>query len=431
MIFNKQILFIFILITTLSLAQENVEIEKKYSKAVTQLLKNKKIKAAFTTIEKLESKTMARHITLTEIEAPPFKEAKRAAVFADYFKSFDMDSVWIDAEGNVLGLLKGSNGERTVALDAHLDTVFPEGTDVKVKIKNDTLYAPGIGDDTRGLSMLITLLETIKINNIQTKDNILFVGSVGEEGLGDLRGVKHLFREGGPKIDSWIAIDGGSIGRVNNKALGSYRYRVSYKGPGGHSWAAFGLANPHHALGQAISNFVVAADQYTAKGPKTSYNVGVISGGTSINSVPFESSMQIDIRSVEPARLDEMEVLLEKATQKALEHQNSIKRRGPELTVEVEKIGNRPSGELADTLPLVQRTLAATTYFGTHPYLTRGSTNSNIPISKGIPSVTIGRGGKGGKAHSLDEWWVNEEGHKAIQLALLILLSETGMEGIR
>ncbi len=425
---NKLFFSVFLFASCLIVAQEDIVIDKKYTKAVLRLVKNRKVKAAFETIEKIDSKTLERHLKLTEIEAPPFKEEKRAAVFADYFKNLGMDSVWIDAEGNVLGLLKGSNGERTVALDAHLDTVFPEGTDVKVKIKNDTLYAPGIGDDTRGLSMLLTLLETIKTNEIKPKDNILFVGSVGEEGLGDLRGVKHLFREGGPKIDSWIAIDGGSIGRVNNKALGSYRYRVSYKGPGGHSWGAFGLANPHHALGQAISNFVVTADQYTAKGPKTSYNVGVIAGGTSINSVPFESSMQIDIRSLEPTRLDEMEALLEKATQKALEYQNSIKRRGPDLTLELEKIGNRPSGELPDTLPLVQRTLAATTYFGTQPYLTRGSTNSNIPISKGIPSVTIGRGGKGGKAHSLDEWWVNDEGYKGIQLALLILLSETGIE---
>ena len=295
---NKLFFSVFLFASCLIVAQDDIVIDKKYTKAVLRLVKNRKVKAAFETIEKIDSKTLERHLKLTEIEAPPFKEEKRAAVFADYFKNLGMDSVWIDAEGNVLGLLKGSNGERTVALDAHLDTVFPEGTDVKVKIKNDTLYAPGIGDDTRGLSMLLTLLETIKTNEIKPKDNILFVGSVGEEGLGDLRGVKHLFREGGPKIDSWIAIDGGSIGRVNNKALGSYRYRVSYKGPGGHSWGAFGLANPHHALGQAISNFVVTADQYTAKGPKTSYNVGVISGGTSINSVPFESSMQIDIRSV-------------------------------------------------------------------------------------------------------------------------------------
>lgn len=276
--------------------------------------------------------------------------------------------------------------------------------------------------------MLLTIIEALRTEKIQPKDDILFVGSVGEEGLGDLRGVKHLFREGGPRIDSWIAIDGGDIGRVNNKGLGSYRYRVTFKGPGGHSWGAFGLANPHHALGEAISNFVEVADEYTSEGPKTSYNVGVISGGTSINSIPFESIMQIDVRSIDPKRLDEMEDLLEIAVQKALSHQNQIKRQGPELTVEIDKIGNRPSGELSDQLPLVQRTLAATSAFGAKPFLTRGSTNSNIPIAKGIPAVTIGRGGKGGKAHSLDEWWSNEEGHKAIQLALLILLSETGME---
>ena len=385
------------------------------------------MKAAFEHIVSLETKTLERHIALTEIEAPPFKEEKRATVFAEYYRDLGMDSVWIDSEGNVLGLLLGSEGKQTVALDAHLDTVFPEGTNVEVKIQNDTLFAPGIGDDTRGLSMILTILETIKANNIQPKNNLLFVGSVGEEGLGDLRGVKHLFRENGPQIDSWIAIDGGNIGRVNNKGLGSYRYRVTFEGPGGHSWGAFGLGNPHHAMGEAIGNFVRASDIYTEKGPKTSYNVGVVSGGTSINSIPFESIMEIDIRSIEPKRLDAMEVILKEAVKKALAHQNDLKRQGPDLTVKIDKIGNRPSGELSDTLPLIQRTLAATTHFGAEPFLTRGSTNSNIPITKGIPSVTIGRGGNGGKAHSLGEWWVNEEGYKAIQLALLIVLSETGI----
>jgi acetylornithine deacetylase/succinyl-diaminopimelate desuccinylase-like protein len=324
--------------------------------------------------------------------------------------------------------MKGTEGNKTVALDAHLDTVFPEGTDVTVRIKNDTLYAPGIGDDTRGLSMVLTLIESIRQNSIRPKDHILFVGSVGEEGLGDLRGVKHLFREGGPKIDSWISIDGGAIGRINNKGLGSYRYRVTFNGPGGHSWGAFGLANPHHALGEAIYNFVNAADQYTADGPKTSYNVGVLSGGTSINSIPFESIMEIDIRSIEPSRLDAMESLLNEAVSNALLHQNEIKRQGPDLTFRIDKIGNRPSGELSEDLPLIQKTLAATTLFGATPYLTRGSTNSNIPISKGIPAVTIGRGGDGGNAHALDEWWINKKGYKAIQLALLILLAESGIE---
>ncbi len=420
---------VFFTLHTLELhAQNEFTIEKKYTQTTKKFLKKSKIKAAFERIALLDPTTLKRHIELTEIEAPPFKETRRAKVFADYFKTFGMDSVWIDTEGNVLGLLQGSEGNRTVALDAHLDTVFPEGTEVKVRIENDTLYAPGIGDDTRGLSMLLTLLETIKTEQIQPKDDLLFVGSVGEEGLGDLRGVKHLFRSGGPRIDAWIAIDGGAIGRVNNKGLGSYRYRITFSGPGGHSWGAFGLANPHHALGQAITNFVQTADAYTSKGPKTSYNVGVISGGTSINSIPFESVMEIDIRSVDPARLEVMESLLEDAVNQALLDQNQRKRRGPELTVKIDKIGNRPSGELSDQLPLVQRTLAATQAFGITPYLTRGSTNSNIPIAKGIPAVTIGRGGDGGNAHSLDEWWTNKEGHKAIQLALLILLMEAGME---
>jgi len=420
---------VFFTLHTLELhAQNEFTIEKKYTQTTKKFLKKSKIKVAFERIALLDPTTLKRHIELAEIEAPPFKEARRAKVFADYFKTLGMDSVWIDTEGNVLGLLQGSEGNRTVALDAHLDTVFPEGTEVKVRIENDTLYAPGIGDDTRGLSMLLTLLETIKTEQIQPKDDLLFVGSVGEEGLGDLRGVKHLFRSGGPRIDAWIAIDGGAIGRVNNKGLGSYRYRITFSGPGGHSWGAFGLANPHHALGQAITNFVQTADAYTSKGPKTSYNVGVISGGTSINSIPFESVMEIDIRSVDPTRLDVMESLLEEAVNQALLDQNQRKRRGPELTVKIDKIGNRPSGELSDQLPLVQRTLAATQAFGVTPYLTRGSTNSNIPIAKGIPAVTIGRGGDGGNAHSLDEWWTNKEGHKAIQLALLILLMEAGME---
>jgi tripeptide aminopeptidase len=427
MIFRPPLFLFFFFFINLSFCQDKTTIEKKYTKSIKRLVKNKKVKAAFEHIVSIETKTLKRHIALTEIEAPPFKEEKRAAVFAEYYRDLGMDSVWIDSEGNVLGLLLGSEGKQTVALDAHLDTVFPEGTNVKVRIENDTLYAPGIGDDTRGLSMLLTILETIKTNNIQPKDNLLFVGSVGEEGLGDLRGVKHLFRENGPQINSWIAIDGGNIGRVNNKGLGSYRYRVTFKGPGGHSWGAFGLGNPHHALGEAIGNFVRVADIYTAKGPKTSYNVGVISGGTSINSIPFESIMEIDIRSIEPLHLEAMEVLLKKAVRKALAHQNELKRQGPDLTVKIDKIGNRPSGELSDTLPLIQRTLAATTHFGAKPFLTRGSTNSNIPITKGIPSVTIGRGGNGGKAHSLGEWWINEEGYKAIQLALLIVLSETGI----
>ena len=337
-----------------------------------------------------------------------------------------IDSIWIDIEGNVVGLLRGQQGLKTVGIDAHLDTVFPEGTDVKVRIKNDTLYAPGIADDSRGLSMLITILKTIKSNNIILRDNLLFIGTVGEEGLGDLRGVKYLFRDGAQKIDSWISIDGGSIGRVNNKGLGSYRYRVTFAGPGGHSWGSFGLVNPHHALGKAIQLFVNSADSYTSTGPKTSYNIGIVKGGTSINSIPFESIMEVDVRSVDPNRLDEMEKILKNSVKEALDDQNGRKRLGNNLTYIIEKIGNRPSGELSSSLPLIQRAMAVTKHFGVTPSLTRGSTNSNIPISLGIPSVTIGRGGKGGNVHSLGEWWYNDRGYRSIQLSLLLVLMEAG-----
>jgi len=423
--------FLFLLIAsfcgTLTLqAQESVTADKVYTKQIEKLARRSELKHAFEAIDALEPYTTAQHIELTQIPAPPFMEEVRAAAFADRLRAAGVDSVWIDAVGNVIGFIQGTEGSKTVALNAHLDTVFPEGTDVMVKQQNDTLYAPGIGDDTRGLAMLLTVSKVLQEQKLTPSSNVLIVATVGEEGLGDLRGVKELFSERGPGIDSWIAIDGGAIGRVNNKALGSYRYKVTFDGPGGHSWGAFGLANPHHALGSAMHHFVKAADVYTKTGPRTSYNVGVIEGGTSINSVPFSSSMLIDIRSVEPYRLDEMEQLLNQAVQKALNEQNEIRRRGEALTVTVEKIGNRPSGELDPSLPLIQRAMAATSYYGAEPELTRGSTDSNIPISLGIPAITIGRGGSGGNAHSLDEWWVNSDGQKAIQLAFLILFSEAG-----
>ena len=407
-------------------SQDTIKEDVKYTREIKKIANKKEVKTAFQVILDLEPKTIKNQIELTEIEAPPFKEEKKALEFSKRLEKIGIDKVWIDSIGNVLGLIKGYEGKRNVAIDGHLDTVFPEGTDVKVKIKNDTLFAPGIGDCTRCLSMLLTIAEAITKSEIKTRDNILIIGTVGEEGLGDLRGVKYLFKNNKPKIDSWIAIDGGNIGRVNNQALGSYRYEVKFKGPGGHSWGAFGLTNPHHALGDAISKFVEKADEYTSKGPKTSYNVGVISGGTSINSIPYESSMLIDIRSVRPENLDDMELILKKTSEDALAKQNAMKRRGPDLELEINKIGNRPSGKVDVKNHLVQRAIAATNYMGGKPKLTIGSTDSNVPIALGLPAITIGRGGDGGKNHSLDEWWLNKDGYKAIHLALLVLLAEAG-----
>lgn len=398
-----------------------------YLKEVEQLAKTKQVQTAFQSIVAQNKRNREELIMLTEIPAPPFMETKRGARFASMLKDAGADSVWIDKVGNVIALRKGKNPKRCVALDGHLDTVFPLETDVKVKIKGDTLFAPGIGDDTQGLVIVASVLRALEEAKIETESDVLFIGSVGEEGLGDLRGVKHLFSDQSRRIDSWISIDGGDIGRISNMGLGSYRYRVTFKGPGGHSWGAFGLANPQHALGSAIHYFTKVADKFTRTGARTSYNVGRIGGGTSVNSIAFESWMEVDMRSEIPENLNLVDSLLKASVQQALQEHNAMKRMGPALTVEIKKIGDRPSGELPENLPLIQRSMAAATFFGETPKLGRGSTNSNTPISKGIPAVTLGRGGKGGNAHALNEWWYDDKGYRATQLALLTLIAEAGI----
>jgi acetylornithine deacetylase/succinyl-diaminopimelate desuccinylase-like protein len=410
-----------------AIGQTTPEVKKKISSEVEQVAKKMEIAEAFTVIDQIDKQTIANLITLTEIPAPPFMEGERAVVFKNMLKEAGADSVWIDPVGNVIALKKGLTGERTIVLDAHLDTVFPEGTDVTVKHKGDTLYAPGIGDDTRGLSMVVAILHAMEATHIETDAHILFVGTVGEEGLGDLRGVKYLFNESGIKIDSWISIDGGKIGRVNNRALGSVRYKALFKGKGGHSWGAFGLGNPHHALGIAIDYFTQAAGVITNTEEKiTSFNVGRIGGGTSVNSIPFESWMEVDMRSKDPGQLDKIEKTFKESMNRALNDYNATNITTP-VTLELIPIGLRPSGETDPEQALVQRALAASSYFKAEPKLTIGSTNANIPIAKGIPGITIGRGGDGGHGHALNEWWLNNNGAEAIKLALLITVSEAGL----
>jgi acetylornithine deacetylase/succinyl-diaminopimelate desuccinylase-like protein len=327
----------------------------------------------------------------------------------------------------VLGLRRGRRGQRTVAIDGHLDTVFPEGTDVTVRQVGDTLFAPGIGDDTRGLVVVLTVLRAMEEAGLETDDDVLFVGTVGEEGLGDLRGMKHLFREGADPIDAWIEVDGGGLGGITSMGLGSHRYRVTYRGPGGHSWGAFGLANPAHALARGIRRFQDAADTLTRSGPRTSYNVGVIGGGTSVNAIPFEAWAEIDMRSESPRSLETIDAALHAAVERALAEENELRRRGDALTLEMDMIGDRPSGEMEPSAPLVQRAIATTRRFGGDAELGRSSTNANIPIAMGVPAVTIGRGGEGGANHSPAEWWINRDGHLAVQRALLLLAAEAGM----
>jgi len=401
--------------------------ESGFDSQVTALLADPRIREALAVIETLEPTTTRDLIHLTEIPAPPFMEAERAAAFLDLLASAGADSVRIDEVGNVLAFREGTVGERTVVMGAHLDTVFPEGTDVRVRTRGDTLFAPGIGDDTRGLILVLTVLRALERTGVDTEADLIFLGSVGEEGLGDLRGVKHFFREGGHRVDSFIEVDGGGMAGIVSMGLGSVRYRVTIRGSGGHSWGAFGLGNPIHALGRAIEAFTSVADPLTRTGPTTSYNVGRIGGGTSINSIPFEAWMEVDMRSESPESLGTIAAAFEEAVARAVEEENGLRREGPPLELAVDRIGDRPSGETDPDTPLVQRAMAVTRYFGEEPYLSRSSTNSNIPISMGIPAVTIGRGGIGGDNHSPTEWWMNVDGYKAIQRALLILVAEAGL----
>lgn len=400
-----------------------------YAAEIARLAEHPAVAEALRIIEEQDAATMRDLRTLTQIPAPPFMETERGLAFRDMLVEAGVDSTWIDEEGNVLGLRRGTGGGEVIAITGHLDTVFPEGTDVSIRERGDTLYAPGIADDTRGLATLLAILRAMNQADVRTSADILFVGTVGEEGLGDLRGVKHLFREGGPRIDAFISIDGTGHAGITHQALGSHRYRVTMRGPGGHSWGAFGLANPQHALGRAIAHFDVAADAVTRSGPRTSYNVGRIGGGTSVNSIPFEGWMEVDMRSESPESLQRIDEVFQRAMHRALDEANATRREGEPLTLELDMIGNRPSGEIAVDDPFVQRAIAATRHVGAEPGLGRSSTDSNIPISMGIPSITIGGGGVGGEAHSPGEWFINREGHLGVQRALLILVAQAGLAG--
>ena len=427
---KKIFLISMLLISVLSVSAQNgkaISAQSTYKAQIEKISNDKKVQMAFEIIKQLEPTTMKELIELTEIPAPPFMEQKRAERFMQMLKNAGIDSIWTDEVGNVLALRKGKGNGKTVLIEGHLDTVFPMDTDVKVKMKGDTLFAPGIADDTRALSVVLTVVKAMNQAKISTESDILFAGTVGEEGLGDLRGIKHIFKSGNQKIDSHIALDGGDISGLVTNGLGSVRYKIIFNGPGGHSWGAFGLANPHHAMGKAIDYFNTAAAKFVEDGPKTSYNVGRIGGGTSVNSIPFETWMEVDMRSLGPEKLKGIEQILLNQVNKALDDYNSGIKTGAKLTVQFEKIGERPSGVQKEDLPLIQRAIAAIEYFKAKPSLGTGSTNSNTPISIGIPSITIGRGGKGGNAHSLDEWWINENGAEAIKFALLILIAEAGL----
>lgn len=421
---------VIVLMYCASLAAQNQsapEVKPQYAAEIEAIRNNPDVRKAMEHIVAIEPQSRRDLIELTEIPAPPFGEEVRGQRFADMLREAGLKDVTIDEVGNAIGRRPGKTGERVIAYSAHLDTVFPIETDVTVKFDDEKMYAPGIGDNTRGLVTVLGVLRAIQEAGITTEDDILFIGNVGEEGLGDLRGVKHLFRDGATGIDTLIAVDGGDSKRIVYGGIGSHRYRITFRGPGGHSWGAFGLASPHHALGRAIAIFVENAPAVTSAGEKTSYNVGRIGGGTSINSIAFESWMEVDLRSGNQDKLDEIDAVLQAAVEQALQEENAARRDGPELTVDVERVGTRPAAAGDDQLPVVQRAVAATKSFGINPDLRISSTDANLPLSIGVPAVTMSRGGISGNSHAPDEWWQNVDGHIGIQIGLITLLAEAGL----
>jgi acetylornithine deacetylase/succinyl-diaminopimelate desuccinylase-like protein len=375
-----------------------------------------------------DDRAFAEQKHITEIPAPPYKEKLRAEYYQKRMLELGFKDASIDSEGNVIALRKGTGGGRPkLVVSAHLDTVFPEGTDVTVKEKDGAILAPGIGDDSRGLAALLSLIKAMNANEISTVGDILFVGTVGEEELGNLRGVKALFRDH-TDIDGFISIDGLGITRVVNQGTGSHRYEFTFRGPGGHSFQEFGLPSAIHAMGRAIAKI---SDLQTPSDPKTTFTVGTVNGGTSVNAIAAEARMAVDMRSDSTDELLKLEARLLDLVKQAVVEENA-RWKTDKLAVEIKLIGDRPAGIVAMDSPIVQATQRAVSVVTRAPRVTfaGSSTDSNIAMSLGIPAVTIGGGGEGGNWHSRNEWYKPVEAWHGPQNALLTVLMLTGLDGV-
>jgi acetylornithine deacetylase/succinyl-diaminopimelate desuccinylase-like protein len=366
-------------------------------------------------------------IAITEIPAPPFKEQARAKAYLGMFKARGLSETEIDQEGNVLGLRKGVGGGPLLVVSAHLDTVFPEGTDVKVRREADKLHAPGVGDDSAGLATQLALIDAMNAAGIRTRGDILFVGTVGEEGLGDLRGVRYLFTKGKYKdrAKAFISLDGVGAAGFTTGATGSKRYRMTFKGPGGHSSGAFGIVNPMAALSQSV------VDLYKLQvpsNPRTTFSASVVGGGTSVNAIPEQVWLEVDMRSESAAELARLEQRFLGIVDAAVKGENAARstRRGT-VSVERKPIGDRPAGQTLASAEIVQLAMAAHRAEGVKAQTSASSTDANIPISMGIPAITMSGAALGSGAHAPDEWVGIDKASnvklKRIRLATILALA--------
>jgi len=364
---------------------------------------------------------------LTEIPAPSFQESERAAAVKVLLSAVGLE-VSTDKAGNVIGLLRGESDKELVILSAHLDTVFPAGTDVKVHRDKSRMTAPGISDNGAGLVALVAVARALHEARIQPRRTILFVADVGEEGEGNLRGMRALVDAYRERLKAVIVLDGSSIDHVTTKALASRRVEVVITGPGGHSWSDFGIPNPINALVRGSVRFI---NTRVPSSPRTTYNLGQIEGGTSVNSIPHEARLKVDLRSEGDDELIRLESALRDCIAAGIrdEMETARDRSKGKLEWRLDLLGSRPGGELAPNSPLLATLRAADEAVHNQSRLERASTDANIPLSLGIEAIAIGAGGNGGGAHSLQEWYESDGRETGLQRVLLTLLGSSGIVG--
>ena len=398
---------------------------KAVEHTLSRLLAHERIRAARRHVERADERTLARQAALSATPAPTGAEAARGARVAELFREIGLAHVGVDQAGNVRGWFGNGDGSAPVVLAAHLDTVFGPEVDVRVTRHGHRLEGPGISDNARGLAALLAVAEALVATRVPTARPILFAATVGEEGSGDLRGVKYLLNggmgdggRGHPLPAAFIALDGAGLERVIHRALGSKRYHVTFRGPGGHSWAAFGVANPANAVGRAAA---LLADLPIATAPRTTCAVVGLGGGTGLNSIPQDAWLDLDLRSEDPRALAQIDVTVRAALERAADDENRSRTAGtPPLRVEVQLVGDRPCGITPRAHPLVQAAIAANRALGRDAELASASTDANAPIALGIPAIALGAGGKAGDAHLTTEWYENVEGALGIVRALLV-----------
>jgi acetylornithine deacetylase/succinyl-diaminopimelate desuccinylase-like protein len=419
-------IFILLFLSSVLIAAVTPQISPEAETVFSKLKASPQVKQGLEFLKSDDANTLAEQKTIVAIPAPPFKEKIRAEYYMKRLQALGLKDVTMDSEGNVYGIRPGAGKGPKIFVEAHLDTVFPEGTNTNPVEKDGKVFAPGISDNTRGLAELLSVIRAFNATGVKTVGDVIFCGTVGEEGLGDLRGMKAFFRDHKDVVAS-VDLDGAGVQRIMYLATGSHRYEVHFKGPGGHSFSAFGTPSAIHAMGRAIAKI---ADVQTPSNPKTTFTVGTVSGGTSVNAIAADATMLLDMRSNSQDELLKLERQIMPLLQKAVGEENARWNSKLKITVDVKLVGDRPAGSQSPNAMIVQAAWIATKIIGQEPRLTdAGSTNANLPINIGVPAVTLRSGGAEGFNHAPGEWFDPSNGYLGPQRTFVTILGLVGVDG--